>query len=194
MPTIPAYFVTAKRPFFDVGGWLDVRSQSAGVKASGIKKNTSIVTSCDRIEVSGIDGDLIVDGSSSSVLAEGVAGNVSIKNSYEGVVLRRTSGSIEVHGQSSRIEVEQIENLPENGRIELLTTYEPVTLTLPKDAEIVISMPAGIKIPSELPVYQFKSQAKSLEAELAKVDVSIRLETTEAINVEGSKITFIKKE
>ena len=177
----------------DVGGWLDVRSQSAAVKVSSIKKNTSVVTSYERIEVAGIGGDLKIDGSSSSVLAEDVSGDVSIKNSYESVVLRRTSGSIKVHGNSSRIEVEQIENLPKEGRIELLTTYEPVTLILPKDADVVISVPAGGKISSDFPVYHEKSQTKSLKGALTRGSVSIRIETSGTINIKSSRMTLKNK-
>jgi hypothetical protein len=174
-----------------VGGWLDVRSQSAGVKASDIKKNASIVTSYDRVEVSGVGENLKIDASSSSIQAEDISGDVSAKNSYGSVVLRRTSGSIEVHG--SRIDVAQIENLPKNSRIELVTTYDPVILTLPEGADVVISVLSGGRISSTFPVYHVKSQAQKLEAVLTKGGATVYIETNGNINIKSSRITIKEK-
>jgi hypothetical protein len=139
------------------------------------------------VEVFKVGGNLRVEGSSTSIKAEDISGDVSTKNSYGSVVLSRTSGSIEVHGSSSRIEIGQIRNLPKDSRIELITTYEPVILTLPEDADVVISVFPGGKISSEFPVYHVKSQTQKLEAEQAKGGVAVYIQTSGSINIKSSK-------
>ena len=118
---------------------------------------------------------------------------MSIKNSYNSVVLRRTSGSIEVHGSSSRIEVDEIKSLPAGGRVELLTTYEPVKLTLPADAEVTIQAKSEYgKISSDFPVFLSGTDPNTvstkLAAKLGEATVLVRIETSADIRITSGRI------
>jgi DUF4097 and DUF4098 domain-containing protein YvlB len=176
-----------------IGGWLDVRSQSGGVKASDIKQSVSIVTSYNPVEVYRVGGSLNVDGDSAGVLAEDISGDVVVRNSYKYVILRRTSGSIVVHGDSSPVEVDEIKSLPAGGRIEILTSYKPVTLTLPADAEVAIQAKSEYgKISSDFPVFLSGTDPNTvstkLAAKLGEATVLVRIETSADIRITSGRI------
>jgi DUF4097 and DUF4098 domain-containing protein YvlB len=176
-----------------IGGWLDVRNQSGGVKASDVKLSATIVTSYQPVEVYRVGGGLRVDGDSASVLAEDIGGDVVIRNSYKYVVLRRTSGSIEVHGDSSPVEVDEIKSLPAGGRIEILTTYKPVSLVLPAEAEVVIQAKSEYgKISSDFPVFLSgpdpNTVSTKMAAKLGEATVSVRIETSADIRITSGRL------
>jgi DUF4097 and DUF4098 domain-containing protein YvlB len=130
-----------------------------------------------------VGGSLKVEGSSSSVLAESVAGDVDVVNSYRNVVLRKTGGSISVRGSSSPIEVMEIQSVPKGGKIELITTYKPITLTLPESVEAAISAVTTYgKIRSDYPVYLQESE-KNIKIEVGKGGILVKLETSGDITI-----------
>jgi DUF4097 and DUF4098 domain-containing protein YvlB len=120
-----------------------------------------------------------VDGSSCSVSVAGAAGDVKISNSYKPVALKNTSGSIEVRGDSSPIEVSSIDKLPAAGRVELYTTYKPVTLFLPAStsAKIFARTEYG-KIRSDFPVYLNNTDEKTATIDMGSGGAVVRIETT----------------
>jgi DUF4097 and DUF4098 domain-containing protein YvlB len=116
-------------------------------------------------------------------LAEGVGGDVEVVNSYRNVVLRKTAGSISVRGNSSPIEVAEIQSIPRGGKVELITTYKPILLTLPEGVEAAISAVTRYgKIRSDFPVY-LQDSDKSIKIELGKGGVMVKLETTSDITI-----------
>lgn len=176
-----------------VGGSLDVRAQSSGVEASDIAGDATIVTSYNPVEARGIGGGLRVDAPSCSVLAEGVTGDVSIKNSYDKVILRGTAGSIEVQGGSSGIEVGDIVALPKGARIDLMTTYDSIDLTLPQNGEYVISVKTNDEISSDFPVYHTDVEGQRLKAELAKGGIPVRLAASSgSIRIKSGRPATVK--
>jgi DUF4097 and DUF4098 domain-containing protein YvlB len=163
-----------------VGGSLKIDGNSCNVTVSDAKKDVSILSSYEAIRVDKVGGNLEVDGSSCSVMADGVAGNVTITNSYKYVILKRTAGSIEVRGDSSPIEVSQITKVPAGGRINLITTYKPVTLALPASAAVQISARTTYgKIRSDFPVYlNNDDDGKTVKLELGNGSTLVRIETS----------------
>jgi DUF4097 and DUF4098 domain-containing protein YvlB len=106
---------------------------------------------------------------------------VKVSNSYKYVVLKGTSGSIDVRGSSSPIEVSNIRKLPEDARIDLVTTYKPITLTLPENADVAVSANSEYgKIRSDFPVY-LNGDEKGARLELGKASVTVHLKTSSNI-------------
>jgi DUF4097 and DUF4098 domain-containing protein YvlB len=162
-----------------VGGILNIDGSSCEVIVRDVKKDASILSSYKTIKVDNVGGSLKVDGSSCSVLVDGVGGNVDITNSYKYVVLKRTAGSIEVRGDSSPIEVSQIEKLPADSRIDLITTYKPVTLSLPAFAAVQIWARTEYgKISSDFPVYLNNDDGKAVKMALGHGYTPVRIETS----------------
>lgn len=164
-----------------VGGILNIDGNSCEVTVRDVKKDASILSSYKTIRVDNVGGNLKVDGGSCNVLVDGVGGNVDITNSYKYVVLKRTAGSIDVRGDSSPIEVAQIEKLPAGSRINLMTTYKPVTLALPAAAAVQISAHSQYgKIRSDFPVYlnNDDDDGKAVKLELGTGGAMVRVETS----------------
>ncbi|MGH7455690.1 MAG: hypothetical protein ACRENG_30320, partial [bacterium] len=162
-----------------VGGVLNVDGNSSSVTVNDVKKDVSILSSYKPIRAENVGGNLKVDGSSCSVMADGVGGNVEVTNSYKYVILKRTASSIEVRGDSSPIEVSQIEKLPANGRINLFTTYKPVTLALPASAAVQISARSEYgKIRSDFPVYLNDSEGKTVKMSMGNGGTLVQIETS----------------
>jgi hypothetical protein len=100
------------------------------------------------------------------------------------VVLRQTSGSVVVRGSSSPIEVTQVKSLPAGSRIELITTYKPVVVEIPADADVAISASTQYgQIRSDFPVYLLDKGTKSVEVELGKASITVRIETSGDITI-----------
>jgi DUF4097 and DUF4098 domain-containing protein YvlB len=164
-----------------IGGNLKIDGSSCNVTVSEAKKDVSILASYKAIRVDKVGGNLEVDGGSCSVMADGVAGNVTITNSYKYVILKRTAGSIDVRGDSSPIEVSQVEKLPAGGQINLITTYKPVTLSLPAAAAVQISARTTYgKIRSDFPVYlnNDEEEGRAVKLELGNGGTLVRIETS----------------
>lgn len=126
-----------------------------------------------------IGGTLTINGQSSEVSGVGAGSNLEITNSYKYVILKRAASSIEVRGDSSRIEVSQIEKLPANGRINLFTTYKPVTQALPASAPAQISARTEYgKIRSDFPVYLNDSEGKTLKTAIGTGGTVVQIETS----------------
>lgn len=143
-----------------------------------IESQSSQVTGTD-IKVEHVKGDLEVDGRSCSGMAEDISGDVSISNSYKYVVLKQTSGSIIVHGSSSPIEVSRIRKLPKDGKIELITTYKPILLYLPRNADVAVLADSRYgKIKSDFPVYIKDKDKEQTQIEIGEGSTFIRLETS----------------
>ncbi|MDH5706457.1 MAG: hypothetical protein OEZ45_10610, partial [Candidatus Aminicenantes bacterium] len=167
-----------------VDGGLEVRAHSAPVMASVIGKDVTIRSSYNPIQIKQVGGKVNVDGGSCSVTAEDIAGDVNIVNSYKYVVLKRTSGSIIVQGSSSPIEVTQIRNLPKDGKVELITTYKPILLHLPRNADAVISAYSRYgKISSDFPVYLDQGDDKKIRIELGEGKTTVQLKTSANITI-----------
>ena len=131
------------------------------------------------VNVKNLGGSLKVNGSNSSVIVDGLGGNADIVNSYKQVTLKRTGGSINVRGQNSSIEVYAIEKLPAQSRIELITSYKPVTLALPEAANVKVSAYTSYgKIRSDFPVYLTGESDKSGKLELGDGSSLVRIETS----------------
>ena len=127
-------------------------------------------------------GDLKVDGGSCSVLADRVEGDIDVVNSYKYVILKNTSGSIHVRGDSSPIEVSQIRKLPAGAIVELFTSYKPVTLDLPGDANVTVMAKTQYgTIRSDFPVYLNAEDNKQAKIELGTGSGQIRIETSNDI-------------
>jgi hypothetical protein len=164
-----------------VGGILSIDGSSCEVTVRDVKKDVSILSSYKTIRVDNVAGSLKVDGGSCSVLVDNVGGNVDIINSYKYVMLKRTAGSIDVRGDSSPIEVSQITKVPADGRINLITTYKPVTLSLPASAAVQISARTQYgKIRSDFPVYlnNDEDEGKAIKLELGTGGALVRVETS----------------
>ena len=111
---------------------------------------------------------------------DGLGGDADIVNSYKQVILKRTGGSIKVRGQNSSIEVYAIEKLPKESQIELITSYKPVTLSLPDAANVKISAYTSYgKIRSDYPVYLNEdSNKQQARVELGDGSILVRIETS----------------
>jgi len=169
----------------NVGGRLDVKSQSAKVTASDIKQGASIFSTFHAIEARRVGGDFKADGESSSVLAEDIAGGVDINNSFKSVVLRQTSGSIRVRGESSSVEVSRIKNLPDGSVIDIRTTFKPILISFPAAAELKLTARTDFgKILSDFPVYlEDTDEKKQIRLETGKGGVTVTLETSAGITI-----------
>jgi hypothetical protein len=100
------------------------------------------------------------------------------------VVLRETSGSVVVRGSSSPIEVTQVKSLPQGSRVELITTYKPIIVEIPGDADVAISASTQYgKIRSDFPVYLLDKGTKSIKVELGKASIIVRIETSGDITI-----------
>jgi len=109
---------------------------------------------------------------------------VNITNSYKYVILKRTSGSIIVQDSSSPIEVTQIKNLPKEGQVELITTYKPILLHIPKSANVIISASTRYgKINSDFPVYLDKEDKHKIRVELGNGQTAVNLKTSGNITI-----------
>jgi ethanolamine utilization microcompartment shell protein EutS len=181
----------------NIGGTLDIRSQSAKVFAADIKKNATIVTSFNAIEVRRVGGALKIGGESSSVLAEDIGGDIDITNSFKNVILKRTSGSIRIKGDSSAVEVSEIKGLPEVGLIDIRTSFKPIQISFPKDADVRLTARTEFgKIRSDFPVYLQETgdmKGRAVTLEVGKGTTIVRLETSSDISIKGDKISIIKK-
>ena len=167
-----------------IDGKLEIRTGSGSVTVKYAKKDVNIVSTYKAIQVSHVQGSLTVDGGSCSVVAEDVKGDVKISNSYKYVVVKGTSGSIVVMGESSPIEVSQIKSIPANGEIELRTTYKPVTIHIPKDANVSISAQTEYgKIRSDFPVYLSDDDNKDIKIEMGKSTIPVTIKTSKDINI-----------
>jgi hypothetical protein len=167
-----------------VDGELEIRTHSGSVTVDGVEKDATIRSSYRPIQVKHIGGSLKVDGSSCSVTADDVTGDVDITNSYKYVILKRTSGSIIVQGSSSPIEVSQIKNLPTNGQVELITTYKPILLYIPKNAHVNISANTRYgKIHSDFPVYLDEGDKNKIRIEIGGGQTSVLLKTSGNITI-----------
>jgi hypothetical protein len=165
-----------------VGGTLDIKGESSDVHAKDIGGATSIQSSYKTIRAENIGGDLKVDGGSCSVLADGVEGNIDVVNSYKYVILKNTTGSIHVRGDSSPIEVSDIRKLPEGSTIDLFTSYKPVTLDLPADANVkVVANTQYGKIRSDFPVYLTGEDNNQVKIELGTGSSLVKVETSHDI-------------
>jgi len=154
------------------------------VTVDEVGKDVTIRSSYRPIQVKHVGGGLKVDGSSCSVMAEDVAGDVNIENSYKYVILKRTSGSIVVQGSSSPIEVSQIKNLPSNAQVELITTYKPILLYVPKNPNVNISAYTRYgKISSDFPVYLDEEDKNRIRIELGAGQTAVRLQTSGNITI-----------
>lgn len=123
----------------------------------------------------------MVNGNSCSVVVNEVSGDVDITNSYKYVLVKGTRGSIQVHGDSSPIDVSDIRALPKGARIDLVTSYKPVTLVLPADADVkVLANTQYGKIRSDFPVYldSESGENKNVHFELGNASASVRVETS----------------
>jgi len=141
-----------------------------------------IRSSYKEIHAEKIAGSVTVEGESCPVLLNTVGGDIDISNEYKYVILKGTSGSIKVRGNSSPIEITDIKNLPENGVIDLYTTYKPVTLELPSNtnAQIAAKSEYG-KIQSDFPVYVLDNNIVSYDSK--KGGPKIFVETTADIQI-----------
>jgi hypothetical protein len=100
------------------------------------------------------------------------------------VILKNTSGSIDVHGDSSPIEVSRIEKLPAGSRINLFTTYKPVTLYLPASAAVKIFARTQYgKIRSDFPGYLNDEEGKAVQMEQGNGNTLVRIETSADITL-----------
>ena len=75
----------------------------------------------------------------------------------------------------------QITKVPAGGSINLLTTYKPVTLTLPANAAVQISAHTQYgKIRSDFPVYlnNDEDDGKAIKLELGNGGALVRVETS----------------
>jgi hypothetical protein len=121
-------------------------------------------------------------------MAEDIQGDVNISNSYKYVILKQTMGSIVVKGSSSPIEITGIKKMPKDGRIELITTYKPITLHLPESADVILSAYTTYgKINSDFPVYLSSAKNAAPEAAEKKGSTVVRLETSGNITVKKIK-------
>jgi hypothetical protein len=167
----------------NIGGTLDIKSQSAKVIATDIKKGASIASSFNSIEVRRVGGNVKVDGESASVLVEEAAGNVEVQNSFKYVILRQTSGSIRVVGDSSGVEVSQIRMLPKGSTIDIRTSFKPIMVAIPKDAEVAVSAKTEFgKIHSDYPVY-LGGEDNRPAVGVGKGTIPVRLETSADITI-----------
>jgi hypothetical protein len=159
-----------------------VQAGSSLVNVENVKSDAIINSSYKSIQAKNIGGALTIDGGSSSVIAEGIGGDLTVTNSYKYVIIKGTSGSIVVNGQSSPIEVSQIKSLPKTGKIELITSYKPITLELPDnpDVEIYASYQYG-KLYSDFPVYVNKED--EIQAKIGKGIIPIKLITSSDIKI-----------
>lgn len=168
----------------DIQGRLSIRNGSGEVTVTEAGADVNIFTNYKTVQARKIHGDLTVDGGSSTIFAEEIAGDVDISNSYKYVVLKGTSGSIKVWGRNSPIEVRDIKKLPGGSRIELITTYKPITLELPGDAKVKVSAYTRYgKIYSDFPVYLKKSQERGMAIETGEGDIFVRLQTDQDITL-----------
>ena len=95
--------------------------------------------------------------------------------------LESTDSSV---GSSSPIEVLDIRQLPKDGKIELITTYKSIDLSLPSDADVAVSARTRYgKITSDYPVYLSGADMKTKEIQLGEGTIPVRLETTGNINI-----------
>ena len=102
---------------------------------------------------------------------------------YISIILKKTAGSIIIKGSSSPIEISDMKQLPAGNRIDLKTTYKPITLTLIKDAPVAIHAKTKHgKIRSEYPVY-LNDDEKSVRIEEGEQNIPVRIETSHNITI-----------
>lgn len=177
-----------------IGGKLEVRAESARVTAAGVAKDADITTSFNSVEARKIRGGLKVQAESAAVLGEEIGGPIDIRNSFKNVILRKTSGSIAVRGESSAVEISQIEALPAGSRIEIKTSFKPITLSLPEGIGIQGTARTEFgKIEVDFPVYLLNTgdtERKAVKFDSGKPGVTLDLETSAGITVkaDGAKL------
>ena len=138
-----------------------------------------------------IGGGLTVKGESSSVLAEDIGGAIDIRNSFKNVVVRRSAGSIKVQAESSAVEIDEIKALPSGTVIEIRSTFNPITVTLPAGIEIQGTARSEFgTIRSDFPVLLKEPVGpgqKSVTFESGKPGVTLRLEGSADITIRKVK-------
>jgi len=171
----------------NVKGGLRATCQSAAVTAEGIDGDAWITTSFNAVEARRIGGGLSVKGESAGVLAEDIGGAVDIRNSFMNVIVRRSSGSITIRSESGGVEVSEIKALPAGSVIEIKSTFNPITLTLPAGTEIQGTAKTDFgKISSDFPVILKDGVGfgeKSVTFESPKPGVTVRLEGSADITI-----------
>ena len=176
----------------NVKGGLRATCQSAAVTAERIDGDTWITTSFNAVEARRIGGGLSVKGESSGVLAEDVGGAIDIRNSFMDVIVRRSSGSITIRSESGGVAVGEIKALPAGAVIEIKSTFNPITLTLPAGTEIQGTAKTDFgKIISDFPVILKDGVGfgqKSVTFESPKPGVTVRLEGSADITIRREKV------
>jgi hypothetical protein len=161
------------------------------VTAADIKRDAVITTSFNGVEARRVGGGLTVQGESASVLAEDIGGAIDIRNSFKNVVVRRSSSSIKVQAESGAVDVDEIKTLPPGSLIEIKSSFNPITLTLPAGIEIQGTAKSEFgTIRSDFPVTLKEPVGpgqKSVTFESGKPGVTLRLEGSADITVRKGK-------
>ena len=169
-----------------IGGTLTIKGESCAVTVNDIEKDVVIQTSFNPIRVRGVKGNLDVKGGSCSVSIEDIDGDVEISNSFRDVVVKGSSGSIDIVGESSSIEVSEIKKIPQNAHFELETTFKPVTLILPEDANVSITAKTTFgKIRSVFPVYLDEEDVKRVRVQRGDGSIPVRISTSSDIIIKN---------
>ena len=127
-----------------------------------------------------------MDGSSCSVLAEEIGGNLEVSNSYKYVITKGTAGSIKISGNSSPVTISDVRALPKLSRIEVITSYKPITLSLPADTDVSVAAQTKYgKIRSDWAVYLPEDDENFIEIGRKRADtaVSVFLKTSADITI-----------
>jgi len=165
-------------------GRVNIRNNSGEVTLEQINGETHVNNSFNAIRFDSIEGRLTIRGQSSKVFGQNVNGDCSISTSFNPVILKKTSGSIEIHSSSSPIEVSEIHKLPKDGNVELVTTFNPITLKLPKDAPVTLVPYTKFgKIYSDFPAMMIGKDQSDAEAQRQDGHTLIRLVTDGNIKV-----------
>lgn len=142
---------------------LIIRAESAPIKVMNVTGSVDIESSFDSLEINEVGGELRVEAPSASVRASNIGGAVRISNSFSPVQLCGTRGSILVRGANSKIEVSNIESLPPGSEVRLDTRFEPILLTLPDLADVIVSIKVAFgEMESAFPLYT-EQQARAEE-------------------------------
>jgi hypothetical protein len=144
-----------------IEGAVSVRTSSADIAITDAKESVKILSKYKPILLTRIGGDVQIDGDSCAVVVDTVKGAVDITNSYKHIILKHTASSINARGNSSPIEVTNIDHLPADSTVRLITTYKSIILHLPSSAPVSITAHTTYgKIDSDYPVLLDPSNPK----------------------------------
>ncbi len=135
-------------------GPLKLRAQNTQIEIQSISSEAKLTdkqnlvtvedTNNSRINLSEIQGSVIVSAEHSRVEAENIIGNLTVKTSSQRVQVNRVGGALKINAENSAIEVEEA-----NGSAEIETTREDVTVQGFRGPMIVTTSSGSINLSTD---------------------------------------------